>query len=286
MTMHYYDRNLNNINKLADNTKAAAKKFLDYCEKNKIGILIYETIRTTEQQRQYVQQKKSQTMRSYHLVGQALDFVPTNGYSGADTLWNGYGKSEIKKAINYAKSIGFEWGGDWKGFVDKPHLQYNYKGYGTDTFGKGASPAKSSGSKKTTSSTSSGGNSKIKEFQKWLNVHYNAGLTVDGYNGPKTKRAAIKAYQTELNRQFKAGLTADGYWGPKTKAATRTVAKGARGNITRILQGMLYCLGIDPKGFDGIFGNGCAAAVKVLQGRNGLAQDAKSGKNTFAALFA
>ncbi|GGH16689.1 hypothetical protein GCM10008013_11610 [Paenibacillus segetis] len=26
----------------------------------------------------------------------------------------------------------FEWGGDWSGSWDKPHLQYNYKGYGTD----------------------------------------------------------------------------------------------------------------------------------------------------------
>ena len=51
---------------------------------------------------------------------------------------NGYNKEPWASAIRYAKQIGFEWGGDWKGFVDSPHLQYNYKGYGTDTFGKGA----------------------------------------------------------------------------------------------------------------------------------------------------
>ena len=75
-------------------------------------------------------------MRSYHLVGQALDFVPIQSNGTED--WNGYNKEPWASAIRYAKQIGFEWGGDWKGFVDSPHLQYNYKGYGTDTFGKGA----------------------------------------------------------------------------------------------------------------------------------------------------
>ena len=27
-------------------------------------------------------------------------------------------------------------GGNWQTFIYKPHLQFNYKGYGTDTFGK------------------------------------------------------------------------------------------------------------------------------------------------------
>ncbi|MFV4884719.1 M15 family metallopeptidase [Bacillus velezensis] len=148
MTMYYYKRNMDNINKLGDNTKVAAKKLMDYAEKNKIGVLIYETIRSEAQQRENVRKGASQTMKSYHLVGQALDFVPTGGYSKSDTKWNGYGASDIKKFIAYAKSIGFEWGGDWTGFVDQPHLQFNYKGYGTDTFGKKTSSAPS----KTTNS--------------------------------------------------------------------------------------------------------------------------------------
>lgn len=164
MTMYYYTRNMNNINKLADNTKAAAKKLLAYAEKNKIGVLIYETIRTEAQQRQNVNKGVSQTMKSYHLVGQALDFVPTGGYSKSDTKWNGYGAADIKKFIAYAKSIGFEWGRDWKGFVDQPHLQFNYKGYGTDTFGKKttSAPVKASKrSKSTNTGIKSVGNIKI-----------------------------------------------------------------------------------------------------------------------------
>ncbi|WP_242784805.1 SH3 domain-containing protein [Bacillus cereus] len=134
--MKYHNRNVSNLNKLADNTKAAAFKWYQYCIDNGIEVLIYETIRTVEQQREYVRKGASQTMRSYHLVGQALDFVPIQSNGTED--WNGYNKELWASAIRYAKQIGFEWGGDWKGFVDSPHLQYNYKGYGTDTFGKGA----------------------------------------------------------------------------------------------------------------------------------------------------
>lgn len=134
--MKYHNRNVSNLNKLADNTKAAVFKWYQYCIDNGIEVLIYETIRTVEQQREYVRKGASQTMRSYHLVGQALDFVPIQSNGTED--WNGYNKEPWASAIRYAKQIGFEWGGDWKGFVDSPHLQYNYKGYGTDTFGKGA----------------------------------------------------------------------------------------------------------------------------------------------------
>lgn len=132
--MRYDKRNRNSISKLADHTKQKALQWYEFCIKNNIDILIYETIRDEKTQRRYVSQGVSQTMKSYHLVGQALDFVPVD--SKGKPLWNGYGASDIKRAISHAKSLGFEWGGDWKSFVDKPHLQYNYKGYGTDTFGK------------------------------------------------------------------------------------------------------------------------------------------------------
>ncbi|HAC5626886.1 M15 family metallopeptidase [Listeria monocytogenes] len=142
MTNYYYSRSLANVNKLADNTKAAARKLLDWAENNGIEVLIYETIRTKEQQSANVASGASQTTRSYHLVGQALDFVMAKGNT---VNWGGYRSANAKKFIAKAKALGFTWGGDWDGFVDNPHLQFEYKGYGTDTFGKGASanvPAK------------------------------------------------------------------------------------------------------------------------------------------------
>ncbi|EMK0936366.1 M15 family metallopeptidase, partial [Listeria monocytogenes] len=141
MASYYYSRSLANVNKLADNTKAVARKLLDWSENNGIEVLIYETIRTKEQQAANVANGASQTMRSYHLVGQALDFVMAKGKT---VDWGAYRSDKGKKFVAKAKSLGFEWGGDWSGFVDNPHLQFNYKGYGTDTFGKGASASISS----------------------------------------------------------------------------------------------------------------------------------------------
>ncbi|ECB9463748.1 TPA_asm: M15 family peptidase [Listeria monocytogenes] len=141
MTSYYYSRSLANVNKLADNTKVAARKLLDWAENSGIEVLIYETIRTKEQQSANVASGASQTMRSYHLVGQALDFVMAKGKT---VNWGGYRSANAKKFIAKAKALGFTWGGDWDGFVDNPHLQFEYKGYGTDTFGKGASTSNSS----------------------------------------------------------------------------------------------------------------------------------------------
>ncbi|HFK6923190.1 TPA: DUF5776 domain-containing protein [Listeria monocytogenes] len=153
MTSYYYSRSLANVNKLADNTKAAARKLLDWSESNGIEVLIYETIRTKEQQAANVASGASQTMRSYHLVGQALDFVMTKSKT---VDWGAYRSDKGKKFVAKAKSLGFEWGGDWSGFVDNPHLQFNYKGYGTDTFGKGAASANVPAKPNTQSNSSLG----------------------------------------------------------------------------------------------------------------------------------
>ncbi|MCV9886228.1 peptidoglycan-binding domain-containing protein [Metabacillus halosaccharovorans] len=129
------------------------------------------------------------------------------------------------------------------------------------------------------------GNSYIRKLQEWLNKVYKADLVVDGIYGPNTKKAALKALQTESNRQFGAKLVVDGIWGHKTKSAIRTVSRGAEGNITQIIQGMLYCLGYDPKGFDGIYGNNTFYAVKKFQDDKNLSIDGLCGRNTFAEMF-
>ncbi|EUJ46654.1 M15 family metallopeptidase [Listeria rocourtiae] len=145
--LHYSDRSWGNIAKLANDTKAKATALFKYAEDNNIEVLIYETIRTKAQQEANVASGASQTMKSYHLVGQALDFVPTKGSA---TKWDEYGRADIKKFIAKAKALGFEWGGDWTSFVDKPHLQNNYKGYGTDTLGNTVSKPQPAPSKPPT----------------------------------------------------------------------------------------------------------------------------------------
>lgn len=137
----FYDkRNRDNIAKLAPNTRKAALVWYEWLIDNEMDVLIYETIRTKQLQQQYVATGKSQTMKSYHLVGQALDFVPVDSEDGS-TLWGGYGSADMKKAVAKAKALGFVWGGDWASFVDKPHLQYEHRGYGTDKGTAAAKPA-------------------------------------------------------------------------------------------------------------------------------------------------
>lgn len=203
MVMTYDKRNRENIAKLADNTKAAALKWYEFCVKNGIDILVYETIRTKQTQALYVDKGVSQTMKSYHIVGQALDFVPVvNG----KTDWNGYGSTKAKKAIAEAKRLGFEWGGDWKKFVDKPHLQFNYKGYGTDTFGKVVAAV----TPKATVLKRGDTGPKVEVLQKRLSeLGYH--ITVDGIFGEGTEND-VKDFQKVSK------LAIDGMVGPATQA--------------------------------------------------------------------
>lgn len=119
----------------------------------------------------------------------------------------------------------------------------------------------------------------IAEVQSWL------GCNDDGIYGPDTKRRLVKTLQHELNVQFGAGLSEDGIWGPKTKAACVNVRRGAKGNITRVLQGALICHGYSTNGFDGIFGGGTENAVEAYQRDHGLSDDGVAGKATFGSLL-
>ncbi|MBA9026968.1 peptidoglycan-binding protein [Peribacillus huizhouensis] len=271
--MTYDQRNLNNINKLAYNTKKAALQWYRYCCEQEIDLLIYETTRTLEEQARNYKSGASQTMRSYHLVGQALDFVPVKDRLA---IWNGFDTPKIKNAIAKAKQLGFTWGGDWTTLVDKVHLQYEYNGYGTDPFGS---------VKETATAPRPIVSQTVLNIQKVVNSRYGTGLKVDGRYGPATNRALLKGYQIELNEQYKAGLMADGIWGPKTKAAVRVVKKGARGNITYILQATLYVRGFDSRGIDGIFGANTEMAVKSYQKSQNLNQDGVAGRDTWTKIF-
>ena len=131
----------------------------------------------------------------------------------------------------------------------------------------------------TSSGSSGGSNMSIRSVQAWV------GTTQDGIDGPKTKAGLIRKYQTELNKQFGKGLAVDGIWGPKTNAAGVNVRKGARGNLTKTLQGRLICLGYNTNGFDGIFGDQTYNAVCSFQRSKGLSVDGIAGRNTWRALL-
>ena len=162
------------------------------------------------------------------------------------------------------------------GVTDRNYAQLSREAWGKIAAGSGepATPEPAPTPKPTAPA-----NCDVANVQAW------AGSTPDGIYGPNTKRALLKVLQSELNKQFGKGLAVDGIWGPKTRAACVNVRKGARGNITKALQGVLICNGYDTNGFDGIFGSGTESAVRQYQADHGLSSDGIAGKNTFAKLF-
>lgn len=90
----------------------------------------------------------------------------------------------------------------------------------------------------------------------------------------------VARLQSELNAQFHKGLVVDGLKGPKTLSACVTVKRGAKGNITKLIQERLNSVGFKLS-TDGIFGGGTERAVKVFQKNRGLTQDGVVGRNTW-----
>lgn len=90
----------------------------------------------------------------------------------------------------------------------------------------------------------------------------------------------VARLQTELNNQFHKGLNVDGLRGQKTLGACVTVKRGARGNITKLIQERLNSVGFHIS-TDGIFGGGTENAVKVFQRNRGLSADGIVGRNTW-----
>lgn len=113
----------------------------------------------------------------------------------------------------------------------------------------------------------------IETIQEFLNSKYRLNLSIDNIYGKETKKALVIALQTELNTQYRKGLAVDGIFGTNTKNAIVLVRKGAKGNITYIIQAMLYCKGYNISSVDGIFGNATDLAVKQFQKDNGLTAD-------------
>lgn len=124
----------------------------------------------------------------------------------------------------------------------------------------------------------------VATIQSTLNKRYGYSIAVDNIYGNETRRALVKALQHELNVQCGRGLAEDGIFGNLTYNACINVRKGAKGNITWLIQAMLVCHSFDIE-VDGIFGSRTEKAVKEFQARNNLSADGICGRNTFNKLF-
>lgn len=120
---------MRNINKCHPRLIELSKKLVSACRGQGLIIGIGESFRTKEEQDalyakgrtapgNIVTNAKGSSYSSHHQWGTAFDIYRNDG-KGVYTDGDGF----FKKVGKIGKSIGLEWGGDWKSPVDKPHFQ-------------------------------------------------------------------------------------------------------------------------------------------------------------------
>jgi hypothetical protein len=92
-------------------------------ELTEVDFGVTEGIRTLDRQRVLFNKGKSQTMKSKHLIGRAVDVV---AYVGNEVSWDKEHYIIISKAFKQAAkelNVSIRWGGDFKSFFDGPHYE-------------------------------------------------------------------------------------------------------------------------------------------------------------------
>jgi peptidoglycan L-alanyl-D-glutamate endopeptidase CwlK len=188
--------------------------------------------------------------QSNHNYGLAVDLVPfINGQPNWNAplgVWTTIGSE--------AEKLGLEWGGDWKKFVDKPHVQL-----------PGMSVA------------------------QCLSLYRRAGNKLDLVWAEATRRLLGASAVSPTTPSTGTGATNSPASTPGatgTSSSHPTLRMNARGDAVRALQEALAGAGLlNASGADGVFGSGTLAAVKKFQQSKGLTADGIVGSATWEALL-
>ena len=219
-----------------------AKELVIVCEKQGCPIGIGECFRTVQEQNRLYDQGRTKpgpvvtnapgsTYRSMHQWGVAFDVYRKDGKGAYNESGNYF-----QRVGAIGKSLGLEWGGDWKSIVDKLHFQLPdwgstserlRKEYGNIYAFQATWPESNTSTGKTTSSGKEDPHTEVKA------------LTADS-----TQREWILALQIELIRQGYQPGAVDGIFGSRTLLGCPTVRKGAKGELTRWIQKRLSLLSL------------------------------------------
>lgn len=90
---------------------------------------VLEGVRSKARQEQLVKAGASQTMKSRHLTGHAVDL---GAYVSGSVRWDWPLYNQLADAMKKAAAelkVPLEWGGDWTTLKDGPHFQLPWKDY-------------------------------------------------------------------------------------------------------------------------------------------------------------
>ena len=122
-----------NSRDLADlraDVRANVETLLTMCKEQGLNVLITQTVRDNEYQAYLFEQGRTRAgsiitnskTTTFHGQGLAVDFCENvKGHEYDDPAF-------FRNVATIAKALGFSWGGDWKSFVDRPHLQWDNGG--------------------------------------------------------------------------------------------------------------------------------------------------------------
>lgn len=264
------------INDLHPYVKHLAERFLEECNKQNFPVMIYHTFRTIKEQNDLYALGRTKAGNivtnarggySYHNYGLAFDAAPL---IEGKIDWK---RNDLfEKMGQIGKSVGLEWGGEWRTFKDTPHLQWS-GGLAIKDLLAGKKPVapeipKPIQSKPTPAPAPA---------PKPTPAVPSSNVKVDYMR--LLKLSSIKKFQTIM------GLKADGILGMNTQKVINTVLKmppckiGSSGSAVRYIQ---YRVGAT---IDGKYGPKTAAQVNKFKKKNNLSQDGKVDAKTWKVLI-
>lgn len=127
MSRRWSERSLRNLKGIHPDLRRVFDAAL---QETPLDFIVIEGLRTEARQRELVASGASETMRSRHLTGHAVDILPI-GHDGKPAFaWPLYHQvAPVIKAVAERMGVDLEWGGDWQSFKDGPHFQLSWERY-------------------------------------------------------------------------------------------------------------------------------------------------------------
>ena len=120
MTFKLSQRSLDRMNGVDDRLVNVVKRAIELTE---IDFGVTEGLRSPQRQKELVEQGLSQTLKSKHLTGHAVDLV---AFVDGKVTWDKKPYYKIADAMKQSAkelNVNIRWGGEFKSFFDAPHFE-------------------------------------------------------------------------------------------------------------------------------------------------------------------